>query len=295
MSADLPNSINEFISYLSFEKQYSQATIDSYRRDLRKLIEFCDSRDPNELTPEDIRRFIANLNRGGLAASSISRILSCLRSFYRFLNREGICAINPATVVRNPKGEHRLPRTLDVDQMHRLLTTSAKTPIEKRDVAMFELLYSSGIRVSELVGIDVADIHLREAQVFVTGKGNKERVVPVGKFAVEAITTWLAVRGVFDSQDALFTNNRGQRLSVRSVQNRLKMFGINRLGTDGIHPHMMRHSFATHVLESSGDLRAVQEMLGHENIGTTQIYTHLDLQYLTRVYRDAHPRAKQQS
>lgn len=289
----LPKVCDEFLAYLKTEKEYSSATIAAYERDLKL---FCGEQgNILSATPNCVKRFIANLNRKGLAASSISRVLSCLRSFYRYAIREGRCTTNPAGVIHNPKGKSRLPKTLDVDQMNYLLGVEPQTRLEKRDRAMFEVLYSGGIRLQELVGIDIKDIDLKEGIVHVVGKGNKARLAPIGRAAKKAINDWLHARGRCELNDPLFTSNRGNRLSPRSVQTRLKRFGIKQLGSSGLHPHMLRHSFATHMLESSGDLRAVQELLGHENISTTQIYTHLDSGYLAKVYEKAHPRAKRQS
>ena len=275
------------------EREYSVATVAAYERDLRR---FCrEQGDVLKTSPNSIKQFVAHLNRSGLAASSISRTLSCLRSFYRFAIREGWCTTNPAEVIRNPKGPSRLPKTLDVDQMNYLLDIEPQTRLEKRDRAMFELLYSSGIRLQELVGIDIKDVDLNEGVVNVIGKGNKERVAQIGRAAKRSINDWLRARGKFELSDPLFTSNQGKRISPRSVQTRLKAYGVKRFGSSGLHPHMLRHSFATHMLESSGDLRAVQELLGHENISTTQVYTHLDAGYLAKVYERAHPRAKRQS
>ncbi len=289
----LPEAGKAFLAYLKIEKSYSDATLKAYERDLRSFAMV----QPDLLStePNDIKRFIASLNREGLAASSISRVLSCLRSFFRYALREGWCAKNPAAVVRNPKGKTRLPKVLNVDQLNRALDSEARSDLEKRDLAMYELMYSAGLRLAELVAIDIKDLDLHEKCVHVVGKGNKERIAPVGKAAIVAIQSWLSVRGTFSPGDPLFTTTHGRRLSPRSVQIRLKAFGVKHFGSSGLHPHMLRHSFATHMLESSGDLRAVQELLGHENISTTQIYTHLDAGYLARVYARAHPRAKRQS
>ncbi|MCY4130400.1 MAG: tyrosine recombinase XerC [Gammaproteobacteria bacterium] len=289
----LPQVCEEFLAHLRIEKEYSAATLAAYERDLRL---FCDEQE-NVLsaTPDSVKRFIARLNQKGLAASSISRILSSLRSFYRYAIREGWCTANPAGVIRNPKGKSRLPKTLDVDQLNYLLDVEPETPLEKRDRAMFELMYSGGIRLQELVGINIKDIDLNEGLVHVIGKGNKARLAPIGTAAKKAIQVWLGTRGPFELSDPLFTSRQGKRLSPRSIQTRLKIYGVKQLGSSGLHPHMLRHSFATHMLESSGDLRAVQELLGHENISTTQVYTHLDSGYLAKVYERAHPRAKRQS
>lgn len=289
----LPKVGEEFLTYLRVEKEYSVATLTAYERDLRL---FCEEQDDVlAATPNNVKRFIAGLNQKGLAASSISRVLSCLRSFYRYAIREGWCTVNPAAVVRNPKGTSRLPKTLDVDQINYLLDVEPLTRLEKRDRAMFELLYSAGIRLQELVGIDIKDVDLNEGLVHVLGKGNKARIAPIGDAANKAIQDWLRTRDQFELSDPLFTSARGDRLSPRSVQQRLKAYGVKRLGSSGLYPHMLRHSFATHMLESSGDLRAVQELLGHEDISTTQIYTHLDSAYLSKIYERAHPRAKRQS
>lgn len=290
---DLPQVCDAFLTHLRIEKDYSVATIAAYERDLRL---FCGEQgNLLSATPNDVKQFIARLNQKGLAASSISRNLSSLRSFFRYAIREGWCTANPADVVRNPKGKSRLPKTLDVDQMNYLLDVEPQTRLEKRDRAMFELMYSGGIRLQELVGIDVKDVDLNEGLVHVIGKGNKARLAPIGRAAKKAIHAWLGTRGRFELSDPLFTSQQGKRLSPRSVQIRLKNYGVKQLGSSGLHPHVLRHSFATHLLESSGDLRAVQELLGHENISTTQVYTHLDSGYLAKVYEQAHPRAKRQS
>ena len=292
-SSVLPKVCEEFLDYLRIEKGYSATTVAAYERDLKL---FCGEQgNVLSTTPNGVKQFIASLNRRGLAASSISRTLSCLRSFYRYAIREGLCTSNPAGVIRNPKGKSRLPKTLDVDQMNFLLDEEPQTRLEKRDRAMIELMYSTGIRLQELVGIDIKDVDLSEGLVHVIGKGNKARLAPIGRAAKLALNDWFQVRGRFEMSDPLFTSNRDKRLSPRSVQTRLKRYGIKHLGSSGLHPHMLRHSFATHMLESSGDLRAVQELLGHENISTTQVYTHLDSGYLAKVYEKAHPRAKRQS
>ena len=283
---------DQFQRYLVTEKLYSKATIDAYERDLNRFNGHFGEVDVRDIRPLEVKQFIAHMKRDGLSARSISRVLSCLRTYYKFLIREGYCKVNPVAVIRNPKGESRLPKSLDVDQVSELLANSPKTDIEKRDSAIFELLYSSGLRVSELVSINLSDIDLRSGVVHVLGKGNKARLVPVGKIAKQSIEAWLKCRSSVDPALPLFTNNRGERLSVRSVQVRLKAMGAKQLHTEGVHPHMLRHSFATHILESSGDLRAVQELLGHDDINTTQIYTHLDVRHLTKTYDNTHPRAR---
>lgn len=288
-----PTEFDAFINHIKIEKGYAAATVSAYERDLQKLLDCYD--DVLALSANDVKQFIARLNQDGLTGSSISRVLSCLRSFYKYAIEQDWCTENPAAIVRNPKSRSRLPKTLDVDQINYLLDAKVETPIQKRDLAMFELLYSAGIRLAELVGLDVKDLDVKQGYVRVLGKGNKERIAPVGQSAMKAIQAWLGVRSTISLDAPLFTTLKDKRLSARAVQSRLKLFGIERLGSSGLHPHLMRHSFATHLLESSSDLRAVQEMLGHENISTTQVYTHLDGSYLSRVYAQAHPRAKRRS
>ena len=282
----------EFLQYVGNEKQYSPATLKAYGRDLNRFLEFCGDREVIAIQPAEIKQFIAHMKKMDLSAKTISRVLSCLRSFYKYLNREGYCKVNPAAVVRNPKGDSRLPQRLDVDQVNQLLEKAPESDVEKRDLAIAELLYSSGLRVSELVNINLNDMDLKHGAIHVMGKGNKARLVPVGKQAREAIETWLSCRVELNPESPLFTNKNGNRLTTRSVQLRLKALSKRQLYTDGVHPHMLRHSFATHLLENSGDLRAVQELLGHEDINTTQIYTHLDVRHLTKTYDQAHPRAR---
>lgn len=281
-----------FITFLRVEKHYADATINAYSRDLKLFLEFVGCTDAASVTTADVKRFMAKMSQDGLAASSISRMLSSIRSYFHYMIRQDLCTSNPATAVRNPKSKSRLPKTLDVDQMDALLRMEAKTVLEKRDLAMWELLYSSGLRVAELVGINITDLNLKEGFLVVTGKGNKTRYTPVGAHARKAIADWLAERGEYEASDPLFSSRKGQRLTTRAVQARLKAFGVKQLGSTGMHPHMFRHSFATHLLESSGDLRAVQELLGHENLSTTQVYTQLNLSHLKKVYNQAHPRAK---
>jgi integrase/recombinase XerC len=243
-----------------------------------------------------IRQWVSHLHRRGLASSSIQRSLSAARSFFNFMGREYRQAANPAAGVQAPRRGRKLPRTLDADQVDRYLKFEKRDPIALRDRAMAELFYSSGLRLAELVAINLQDIDRRERLLTVTGKGNKTRTIPVGKVALAALEDWLAVRqgngADSDSEQALFTSSRGGRISARNIQARLKLQGRRSGMLQDVHPHMLRHSFASHMLESSGDLRAVQELLGHANISTTQIYTHLDFQHLAKVYDAAHPRAR---
>src|SRR6202048_2951864 len=289
--------IDRFLSHLAHERRMSGHTIAAYRRDLSTLAEFGDRRKLaawNEFDNSTIRTFAAALHGAGLAPRSIQRHLSAARTFYEFLMREGRCALNPALDVRAPKAKKRLPATLDADQMGRLLAFRVDDSLSARDKAIMELFYSSGLRLAELVSLSVTAVDLKDRTVRVLGKGSKTRIVPVGRQAVEALKTWLKERValVRSGVDALFVGRRGRPLAVRSVQLRVSAWGRHQgLGVH-VHPHMFRHSFATHLLESSGDLRGVQELLGHADIGTTQIYTHLDFQHLATVYEAAHPRAR---
>jgi integrase/recombinase XerC len=289
--------IDRFLSHLAHERRMSGHTIAAYRRDLRGLAEFGSKRrftSWNALDHSGVRTFAAALHGAGLSPRSIQRHLSAARTFYDFLMREGHCARNPALDVRAPKIKKRLPATLDADQMGRLLAFRVDDSLSIRDKAIMELFYSSGLRLAELVSLSVTAVDLEDRTVRVLGKGSKTRIVPVGRQAVEALKTWLKERAALAGRgvDALFVGRRGRPLSVRSVQLRVGAWGRHQgLGVH-VHPHMFRHSFATHLLESSGDLRGVQEMLGHADIGTTQIYTHLDFQHLATVYEAAHPRAR---
>lgn len=272
----------------------------AYRRDVERFLAFLAVESITtwrEVDAHLVRRFVARSHRDGSAPRSLSRRLSALRALFRYLGERRLVDENPVQGVRAPRGERRLPRALDVDEMGRMLDGEPTDFLGLRDQAMFELLYSSGLRVSELVGLDRTDLSAGADEVRVLGKGGKERVVPVGRRARAALERWFALRAEAcgDDEAAVFVSRRGGRLSARSVQQRLRRFARAR-GLDApVHPHMLRHSFASHVLESSGDLRAVQELLGHSNISTTQIYTHLDFQHLARVYDAAHPRARKLS
>jgi integrase/recombinase XerC len=289
--------IDRFLSHLAHERRMSGHTIAAYRRDLLGLAEFGTKRRLtgwNALDHSGVRTFAAALHGAGLSPRSIQRHLSAARTFYDFLMREGHCARNPALDVRAPKSKKRLPATLDADQMGRLLAFRVDDSLSIRDKAIMELFYSSGLRLAELVSLSVTAVDLEDRTVRVLGKGSKTRIVPVGRQAVDALKTWLKERVALAESgvNALFVGRRGRPLSVRSVQLRVGAWGRRQgLGVH-VHPHMFRHSFATHLLESSGDLRGVQEMLGHADIGTTQIYTHLDFQHLATVYEAAHPRAR---
>ena len=290
--------IEKYLAHLGSERRLSRHTVVNYRRDLTALIAFCDKQDVSawrQLDSFHIRQFAAADNRAGLAPRSIQRRLSAVRSFFRYLIREGLLDANPAADVPAPRGPKRLPKTLDADQMGRLLELPQTDPLAVRDWAMMELLYSSGLRLAELVGLDIGAVDLADGTVRVTGKGNKTRVVPVGSHARTAIAKWLKQRGHLtrlNTDQALFLGARGNRISPRSVQSRVQLWARRQGLAQSVSPHLFRHSFASHLLESSGDLRGVQELLGHADISTTQIYTHLDFQHLARIYDDSHPRAR---
>jgi integrase/recombinase XerC len=289
--------LDKFDAHLQVERRLSPLTRENYRRDLLKLAAFCEKQaiaDWRNLNTHHLRAFIAAEHRAGLGGHSLQRVLSAVRTFFDFLVREDILSMNPATGIRAPKSAKHLPKTLDTDQTGRLLAFSADTRLAQRDLAMMELFYSSGLRLSELVNLNLGDFDLADGSVTVTGKGNKTRKVPVGQHARKAVEHWLQTRAGFTAPEepALFVNQRGRRLTPRSVQLRLRQWSIKQGLNMPLHPHMLRHSCASHVLESSGDLRAVQELLGHADISTTQIYTHLDFQHLAEVYDKAHPRAR---
>jgi integrase/recombinase XerC len=286
-----------FLAHLSLERRLSEHTVIAYRRDLVCLAEFCDREEIarwRDLKVHHLRRYAALSHASGLNPRSIQRRLSGARSFLKYLIREGAAVQNPAIGVSAPRAARRLPTTLDVDQMAHLLEIKGDDPVTVRDRAMLELLYSSGLRLGELIGLDLGEVDLADGMARVTGKGRKTRLVPVGREAREALRAWLKVRESFASpgDKAMFIGVRGQRISARSVQARVSYWARRSGLGQRVHPHLFRHSFATHLLESSGDLRGVQEMLGHANIGTTQIYTHLDFQHLAQVYDKAHPRAR---
>lgn len=285
-----------FIKYLETERQVSAHTLSAYRSDLAKVSAFAKHQQLdswNALQVADVRQLVAELHAGGLVGRSIARLLSALRGLYAYLVREGVCKHDPAAGIRPPKGARKLPKVLDVDRAQQLLDSPVADSFSAcRDHAILELLYSSGLRLSELVGLNLADIDLQQGLVLVLGKGNKQRMLPVGSKAVDAVQQWLLVREQVKPQDqALFIGVRGRRMSPQLVRERVRQAGARELGQH-LHPHMLRHSFASHMLESSHDLRAVQELLGHADISTTQIYTHLDFQHLAQVYDQAHPRAK---
>lgn len=299
MSTELADSCEAFIAYLRDVRQLSPHTLSNYQRDLTTLQDFSKAQNKHrasDLIEADIRAWVSQLHRRGLAGSSIQRSLSAARSFFNYLSRENGHPRNPAASVQAPRRPRKLPKTMDADQVNKYLEFADHNPTALRDSAIAELFYSSGLRLAELSEINTDDVDRQSQLLTVTGKGNKTRTVPVGSVALEAIDKWLEVRPKYsadsDADSALFTSNRGNRISVRNIQARLKVQGRKAGMHQDVHPHMLRHSFASHMLESSGDLRAVQELLGHANISTTQIYTHLDFQHLAKVYDAAHPRAK---
>ncbi|HEX2829965.1 MAG TPA: tyrosine recombinase XerC [Burkholderiales bacterium] len=283
-----------YLAYIAHERRLSANTLESYGRDIGALLDCAGSQPLDRLQVHDVRRFAAKLHGGGLDARSIARMLSAWRGFYRYLARDHGYKDNPVLGIRAPRAAKRLPQALSPDEMHRLLEVDPDSALASRDKAMFELFYSSGLRLSELTGLAPSDVNHADGTVRVTGKGSKTRVIPVGAQALKALDEWLQTRAAIPRHEpaALFVSRTGKRLSPRSVQQRLKTLALKQGLTTDVHPHVLRHSFASHVLQSSGDLRAVQEMLGHASISTTQVYTHLDFQHLAKVYDAAHPRAK---
>ncbi|MGH8299036.1 MAG: tyrosine recombinase XerC [Steroidobacteraceae bacterium] len=306
--------IERFRRYLAAERRCSPHTVAAYTRDLQALVSYCDRAGLESWTAIDtghLRSFAARLHGGGLGPRSIQRRLSAVRSFYEFLQREAhalrnaahieigdreLAQIrsNPGQEVRAPKAARRLPETLDADQMARLLEIPAGEPFATRDRAIMELLYSSGLRLAEIVGLDVGQLDRRDRTVHVLGKGRKARVLPVGRVALRAMEQWLPERASFvrPGEQALFVGRSGRRLGRRAVELRVAYWARRQGIASHVYPHLFRHSFASHLLESGAELRGVQELLGHADIATTQIYTHLDFQHLARIYDATHPRAR---
>jgi integrase/recombinase XerC len=288
-----------FLEHLQLVRRLSPHTIKAYRRDLNCLAEYCDQENVTcwqDLQSHHLRGFTSRTHARGLNPRSIQRRLSGIRSFMKYLIREGHLKQNPATEISAPQTPRTLPNTLDVDQMAALLEIRGDDPVTTRDRAILELLYSSGLRLAELVELDPADVNLDDAMVRVIGKGGKTRLIPVGRKALASIKEWLQHRSEMARQDetALFVGVRGRRISHRSIQSRVRHWASKAGIPQRVYPHLFRHSFATHMLESSQDLRAVQELMGHADISTTQIYTHLDFQHLAQIYDKAHPRARRQ-
>ena len=312
MDATEKGWIDRYLGSLALERRLSAHTTAAYRSDLDNLCAWLEDRKVlhwNAVDSQTVRQFAAECHRSGLGARSIQRRLSAIRGFYRYLARERGDTVNPGADISAPKGPKRLPKTLDVDQMNRLLQPlaprAARAPharddeavLQARDVAALELLYSSGLRLAELIGLNIADVDLSDHTARVLGKGSKTRIVPVGGPALAAIATWLRVRDTIakPTQPALFVGRNGERIGARALQLRVATWAKRQNIGVHVHPHLFRHSFASHLLESSGDLRGVQELLGHANISTTQVYTHLDFQHLARTYDASHPRARRRS
>lgn len=295
------NAVARYLQHLAAERRLSLHTVDAYRRDLENLVKLAGDKPLNELTPADIRSAIVKLRGQNLAATSLARQLSGWRGFYVFACRRLGYDTNPCAGLRPPKAARSLPQVLSPDVCARLLDganeAAADDALQARDRAMFELFYSSGVRLSELCDLDLNDLDLKTGEAQVTGKGRKTRIVPVGQQALKAVAAWLDHRALLARTDmpAVFITRRGSRIGQRSVQMRLNRWARQAAVNQPVHPHLLRHAFATHVLQSSGDLRAVQEMLGHASISTTQVYTHLDWQHLARVYDQAHPRARKKT
>ena len=289
-----------FLAHLSVERRLSAHTDSSYRADLQRFVTYCSRnqlRDWRRVDSQHVRLFAAAEFRQGSSPRTIQRRLSALRSFFNFLLRERALDANPAVGVQAPKARKRLPETMDVDLMARLLEFRTDTQLGVRDKAIMELFYSSGLRLSELVGLNLGDVDRGDRTVRVLGKGRKTRIVPVGKHALDALARWLKERATLAAtgEQALFVGNRGERLGARAIQKRIAGWARQQGLGRHVHPHLFRHSFATHLLESSQDLRGVQELLGHANISTTQVYTHLDFQHLAKIYDAAHPRARRKA
>ena len=289
--------LRDFLGHLANERRLSRHTVLNYERDISALLALAAEVPLAKLQNHHIRRFVAQSHARGLDGRSLARMLSAWRGFYRYLARDHGYTHNPCLGLRAPKSKKILPQVLSPDEAGRLMDIPGGDALATRDKAIFELFYSSGLRLSELTSLAPADINFSDATVRVTGKGSKTRVIPVGGHALRAVQTWLEARAplVKAGGDALFVNRNGTRLTPRGVQYRIKRWALQLGLNSNVHPHVLRHSFASHVLQSSGDLRAVQEMLGHASISTTQIYTHLDFQYLAKVYDAAHPRAKKKS
>lgn len=294
---DFQPAIDAYLNELRVARRASPHTVSNYARDLKAIAAAAKSRNLNSwqaLQANDVRAIVAEQHRDGIAGRSLARRLSALRGLFNHMMSQGQTETNPAQDILAPRDKKALPATLAPEEVSRLLAQNLNDPMICRDLAMFELMYSSGLRLAELVNIDLADLDLSVGQVRVTGKGGKVRDLPVGEHAIEAINKWLGYRRNLpgSADTAVFLSTRGKRIAPRTVQMRLKKLAESQGLDRDCYPHMLRHSFASHLLESSGDLRAVQELLGHADISTTQIYTHLDFQHLAKVYDESHPRAR---
>jgi integrase/recombinase XerC len=288
--------LEQYLSYLRNERGLSPRTRDAYQRDLTGFVDWLATEnidEPTEIREQHVRAYVARRHRQGLGGKSLQRLLSSIRGFFRWMLREQRVEQNPAATVRAPKSPRHLPATLDVDSVIQLLEIPTTTPLAIRDKAIMEMFYSSGLRLSELAGLGWDRLDLAAGMITVLGKGNRTRMVPLGSKAIEALVAWRKVRGQFASfeENHIFVSRNGNPISPRTIQARIRHWARHQGLPANVHPHLLRHSFASHLLESSGDLRAVQELLGHADISTTQIYTHLDFQHLAKVYDQAHPRA----
>ena len=300
----LPESLcswrDDYLRHLQDQRNYAEHTISNYRRHIDNAGAFFHSKNISQwssVSPNVVKSFVHLCRKKDLKPRSIALALSSLRSFYKYLLTNDGATSNPVATISAPKFDKPLPKNLDVDQMSQLLEIDPQSDLAIRDRAMMELMYSSGLRLDELVSCNINDVDFINQEIWVVGKGAKERILPVGKAAVEAVKAWLPIRDAYGglSQEALFLSKKKQRISHRQVRTRMKQWGVEQNIDSNIHPHKLRHSFASHMLESSQDLRAVQELLGHANLSTTQVYTHLDFQHLAKVYDAAHPRAKLRS
>ena len=291
----IDNFIDDYFSFLKDVKNLSENSLKSYRRDILKFRNFLESNNIvklNNVSEEICSSWIGSLYSMNIGARSIQRHLSSVKGFFKYLQKNHLINQSPFELISGPKTEKKLPESLTPEQINRLLDFKPSSLIEIRDLAIIELMYSTGLRVSETVNVDIQDFEENKDFLRVIGKGSKTRLVPLGRFAISAINNWLEERKKITSDDgALFINKAGGRLTTRSVQLRLKKLAVKQ-GLPPINPHMLRHSFATHMLESSGDLRSIQELLGHSSLSTTQIYTNLDYQHLVKIYDKSHPRAK---
>ena len=293
----LSHNAQQFIAYLKYERGYSEHTIMAYQNHLIELCIYLQANDFDswsKVSVEPLRHFIMQLRKKGLKPRTLQLKLSAIKGLFKFLLQKKVVSLDPTELLVTPKSDRPLPKNMEVDELSQLLNFLPESTLEFRDKAMMELFYSSGLRLSELADIDNSDLDLRANELRVTGKGNKQRLVPVGRKALDAIEQWLIYRPELNKHniEALFLSKLGNRISTRQIQQRLKFWASKQGLHNNLHPHKLRHSFASHILESSSDLRAVQELLGHANLSTTQVYTHLDFQHLAKVYDQAHPRAK---
>jgi len=292
----LTTDLKHFYRFLQSEKQFSQHTVKAYQRDISRFMSFCDSQSIacwDEVDEQHIRQFVSQVHRQGLGGKSIQRMLSALRRLFRYLQANRLMRNNPAAHVQAPRSEHKLPDVMHHQQIDQLLFTESDEPLVVRDHAMLELLYGCGLRLAELISLNLSDINWQSSYLAVMGKGRKERHCPFGKQATKMLKKWVKCRELLvkEGENAVFVNNKGLRLSAAGIRSRIRKLSLEKGISQRVYPHLMRHSFASHMLESSQDLRAVQELLGHAHLKTTQIYTHLDFQQLAKTYDSAHPRA----